>query len=80
MMHLFKNIWYELSGQEIKNIMHPGQATTMLGLLKYPDDFSKSIGLNQLWYKDTSAVEHADNAGFVVRKDHIIVIQLETFS
>ena len=53
MMHLFKNIRYELSGQEIENIMHPGQATTMLGLLKYPDDFSKSKVLNQLWYKVT---------------------------
>ena len=72
MMHLFINIRYELSGQEIENIMHPDQATTMLGLLKYPDDFSKSVGLNQLWYKDTSAVAHADNAGFVVRRDHII--------
>ena len=72
MMHLFKNIRYKLSGQEIKNIMHSGQATTMLGLLKYPEDFSKSIGLNQLWYKDTSAVAHADNVGFVVRRDHII--------
>ena len=51
--------------------MHPGKATTMLGLLKYPDDFSKSTGLNQLWYKDTSAVADANNAGFVVRRDHI---------
>ena len=40
MMHLFKNIRYELSGQEIENMMNVGQATTMLGLLKYPDDFS----------------------------------------
>ena len=54
MMHLFKNIRYELLGQEIENIMHSGQATTMLGLSKYPDDFSKSKGLNQLWYKDSS--------------------------
>ena len=46
MMHLFKSIryGYELSSQEIKNIVYPGQATTMLGLLKYPDDFSKSKG------------------------------------
>ena len=51
-MHLFKSIRYELLGQEIEKIMYPGQATTMLGLLKYPDDFSKSKGLNQLWYKD----------------------------
>ena len=38
-MHLFKRIRYDLSGQEIENIMNVGQATTMLGLLKYPDDF-----------------------------------------
>ena len=48
-MHLLKRIRYDLSGQEIENIMNVGQATTMLGLLKYPDDFSKSKGLNQLW-------------------------------
>ena len=53
-MHLFKSIQYELWGQEIEKILYPGQATTMLGLLKYPDDFSKSQELNQLWYKDTS--------------------------
>ena len=44
MMYLFKHIRYDLSGQEIENLVHPGQATTMLGLLKYPDDFSKSKG------------------------------------
>ena len=38
-MHLFKRIRYDLSGQEIESLLHPGQATTMLGLLKYPDDF-----------------------------------------
>ena len=71
-MHLFRAIRYELSGQEIEKINHPGQATTMLGLLKYPDDFSKSKGLNQLWYKDTLTNAVADNIGFVVRRDHII--------
>ena len=50
-MHLFKRIRYDLSGQEIESLVHPGQATTMLGLLKYADDFSKSEGLNQLWYR-----------------------------
>ena len=48
-MHLFKRIRYDLSGHEIENTVHPGQATTMLGLLKYPDDFSKSKELNQWW-------------------------------
>ena len=70
-MHLFKHIRYDLSGQEIENIVNVGQATTMLGLLKYPDDFSKSKGLNQLWYKDTTNNADNDNAGFKIRKGHI---------
>jgi len=48
MMHLFSNIKYQLSGQEIESVFHPGQVTRMLGLLKHPDDFQKSKGLNQL--------------------------------
>jgi len=40
--YLFSNISYRLSNQEIESVHHPGQATTMLGLLKYPDDFSKA--------------------------------------
>ena len=76
-LYLFKRIRYELSGQEIENIINVGQATTMLGLLKYPDDFSKSKGLNQLWYKDTKNTTVLDpananfNAGFKVRHDYI---------
>ena len=73
MMHLFKRIRYDLSGQEIESLLHPGQATTMLRLLKYPDDFSKSKGLNQLWYKDTTnTAVLADNVGFKIRHDYII--------
>ena len=30
-MHLFRSIRYELSGQEIESVSHPGQATMMLG-------------------------------------------------
>ena len=71
-MHLFKRIRYELSGQEIENIMNVGQATTMLGLLKYPDDFSKSKGLNQLWSKDISANANTDNTGWNTRRIYII--------
>ena len=73
MMHLFKRIRYELSGQEIENIMNVGQATTMLGLLKYPDDFSRSKGLNQLWYKDTLETAEADNQGWNIRRYYIII-------
>ena len=72
-MHLFKRICNDLSGQEIETLMHPGQATTMLGLLKYPDDFNKSKGLNQLWYKDTTAAAADANTGWNVRRQYIIV-------
>ena len=72
MMYLFKRIRYDLSGQEIENIMYPGQATTMLGLLKYPDDFSKSKGLNQLWVKENTADIEDANTGWNVRKLYII--------
>ena len=73
-MHLFKRIRYDLSGQDIENIMNVGQATTMLGLLKYPDDFSKSKGLNQLWYKDTTTIANNDNNGFNIRRSYIFGI------
>ena len=67
-MHLFSRIEYHLSNQLIESINYPSQATTMLGLLKYPDDFSKAQGLNQLWYKDTATTAvKADNNGFAVR-------------
>ena len=71
-MHLFKRIRYDLSGQEIETLVHPGQATTMLGLLKYSDDFSISKGLNQLWYKDTTEDANDDNIGYLYRRYYII--------
>jgi len=72
-MHLFSNIKYQLSEQEVESLFYPGQAKTMLGLLKYPDDLSKSIGLNQLWYKDnTSTASIVDNNGFKIRESYII--------
>jgi len=73
MIHLFNNIKYQLSGQKIESLFHPGQATTMLGLLKFPDYFQKSTRLNQLWFKDTVATAHLqNNTGFGVRKQYII--------
>jgi len=67
-MYLFSNISYPLSNQEIESVHHSGQATTMLGLLKYSDDFSKAQGLNQLWQKDTpTTAVIADNEGFKIR-------------
>ena len=72
-MHLFSRIEYHLSNQLIESINYPGQATTMLGLLKYPDDFSKTQGLNKLWYKDTATTAaKADNNGFAARYAYLI--------
>ena len=72
-MRLFSRIEYHLSNQLIESINYPGQATTMLGLLKYPDDISKAQGLNQLWYKDTASTAiKADNNGFAARHAYLI--------
>ncbi|XP_065654587.1 uncharacterized protein LOC136081217 [Hydra vulgaris] len=41
-----------------------GRATTMLGMLKYLNDFQLAQGLNQLWYKDNSTTAVlGDNPG-----------------
>jgi len=58
MMHLFSNIKYHLSEQESESLFHIGKVTTMLGLLKFPDDFQNSKGLNQLWMKDSHTTAH----------------------
>ena len=71
-MFLFRSISYRLSGQQIEHLNDPGIATTMLGMLTYPDDFSKSQGLNQLWFKDSTADAEADNVGFAARHGYII--------
>ena len=72
-MHLFSRIEYHLSNQLIESLNYPGQATTMLGLLKYPDDFSKDQGLNHLWYKHTATTAAKyDNNGFTARHAYLI--------
>ncbi|XP_067940427.1 uncharacterized protein [Watersipora subatra] len=72
-MHLFRDAGYALSGQEFESVLYLGQSTTMLGLLKYPDDFSKSQGLNQLWFKDTDTTAVlANNTGFAAWQNYIV--------
>ena len=61
MMYLFSDVRYHLASHEIEVLQNPGHATTMIGLLKYPDDFSKSNGINQLWYKGTNTEANIDN-------------------
>ena len=78
-MYLFSDVRYHLASHEIEVLQNPGHATTMLGLLKYPDDFVKSQGLNQLWLKDENTgianidQNHAGyNKGFDDRHKYII--------
>ena len=71
MMYLFRDIRYELSGHEIEKVNYVGYATTMLGLLKYTEDFSRSKGLNQSWYKDSTNAPNPQNVGFWIRHQHI---------
>src|SRR5688572_6498277 len=73
LMHLFSQIGYSLSNQDMETIYHPGQATTMLGLLKYPNDFALAQGLNQLWCKDTTTTAVIENnKGFEIRQAYLI--------
>lgn len=51
-MYLFSSIEYSLGGKTIETLHDPGQTTSMLGYLSYPDDFN--AGLNQCWRKDTN--------------------------
>ena len=76
-MYLFSDVRYHLASHEIEVLQNPGHATTMLGMLKYPDDFNKSQGLNQLWLPDTPIDDNniADklvNKGFKSRFEYII--------
>ena len=75
-MYLFSDVRYHLASHEIEVLQNPGYATTMLGMLKYPDDFNKSQGLNQLWVPDTpiadNNIANMDNLGFKKRENHII--------
>ena len=72
-MYLFSDVRYHLASHEIEVLQNPGHATTMLGLLKYPDDFTKSQGLNQVWAPDTEeGTPVAGNLGFKMRRDYII--------
>ena len=73
-MYLFSDVRYHLASHEIEVLQNPGHATTMLGMLKYPDDFNKSQGLNQGWAPDlkVGTSNPDNNDGFKMRYEHII--------
>ena len=76
-MYLFSDVRLHLASHEIEVLQNPGHASTMLGMLKYPDDFNKSQGLNQLWAPDTpiddnNIAEKTNNQGFKKRFEYIV--------
>ena len=73
-MHMFSEISYYLSNQQVETISNPGVATTMLGYLKYPVEFQVGEGMNQLWQRDvsTDASLTDANTGFYARWRYIV--------
>ena len=69
-LHLFSQMKYSINGQPIEDILNPAISSIMLGMLRYPDDFSKSKGLMQCWFKDDhGGVIAVDNTGRIQRKN-----------
>ena len=44
-MYLFENISYQIGSTVVETITSPGQMTSMLGYLSYPDDYNTCAGL-----------------------------------
>ena len=77
-MYLFSDVRYHLASHEIEVLQNPGHATTMLGMLKYPDDFNNSQGLNQCWAPDNKIVTIKDE-DVLYDKDKIPLSENEGF-
>ncbi|XP_065658206.1 uncharacterized protein LOC136082713 [Hydra vulgaris] len=73
LMHLFERIEYKFYDSVVESVQFSGIATTMLEMLKYPNDFQHSKAMNQLWYKDTTATaDLVNNTGFLARQQFTI--------
>ena len=72
MMYLLTNIRYNLGGQEIESLNHPGFATSMLGLVKHSLDFANGPGLMSCWRPDATATAANTNTGLVARRNFIV--------
>ena len=73
-MHLFDNIKYELSSVEIDSVYHPGQATTMFGLLTKNQNYADGGGLNSGWLPDSdTGVAANSNSGWETRRKFLFL-------
>ena len=70
-MHLFSNVRYELGGQEIESVNNPGIAGVLMGVAKFPYDYTSGVGMTQCWSPATT--DHIlMNQGFQKRQIYII--------
>jgi len=72
MAYLFKSIKYQFDGQDLEYLNNLGHASTMMGLLTYPDDYGESRGLNKLWSKDTTNAMAVAYLGFAAHQVYLI--------
>ena len=71
-MHLFSNAKYEIAGQEIESVNNPGIAGVIMGLAKYPYEYSLGTGMMQCWSPETSDSVLMERA-FARRREYIIL-------
>ena len=71
-MHLFSNAKYEFAGQEIENVNNPAIAGILMGLAKFPFDYSAGAGLMQCWAPNTADSQVINTKGYEARKKYII--------
>ena len=69
-MYLFDNIKYLLSSAEVESVLHPGHASTIMGLAKYPSSYTP--GLSQCWLLDSDDTPTDVNIGFKNRRALIL--------
>ena len=68
LLYLFSSLKLTLTGQRVGHVNYPDQATSLLGLARYPTTFSNGCVLAQGWYPDASTIAAANNAGFNTRQ------------
>ena len=81
-MHLFSNAKYEIAGQEIENVNNPGIAGVLMGVAKYPFEYSAGAGLMQCWAPNTADSQVINTKGYEAIKKYIIAksVPVGTFS
>ena len=70
-MVAFKSIQFQVNNQIVEDInLHLPQASTILNLVQFRDDYGRSTTTNMLWYRDTASGRSSGNE--FARADEII--------